>query len=139
MLFFLEKNLCIMLIKKKHLRSQTYKEFITYRKQIPDVCRACIQIFKKQSFMLKFIKGNFILNLKTFQLKDQMSEHIKISIKIQMGLFFWKNKNTPQSMMFKFQEKTKNKQKTKVSKSKMNQLYSALENETYLLLSERTK
>lgn len=48
-----------------------------------------------------------------------------------MGLFFWKNKNTPYSMMFKFQEKTKNKQKIKVSKSKMNQLYSALENETY--------
>jgi len=34
-----------------------------------------------------------------------------------MGLFFWKNKNTPYSMMFKFQEKTKNKQKIKVSKS----------------------
>lgn len=46
-----------------------------------------------------------------------------------MGLFFQKNKNTPYIMMLKFQ-KTKNK-KTKVSKSKMNQLYSALENEIY--------
>lgn len=53
-----------------------------------------------------------------------------------MGLFFQKNKNTPYSMMLKFQ-KTKNKttakkkKKINVSKSKMNQLYSALENETY--------
>lgn len=47
-----------------------------------------------------------------------------------MGLFFQKNKNTPYSMMLKFQ-KTKNKTKINVSKSKMNQLYSALENETY--------
>lgn len=28
-----------------------------------------------------------------------------------MGFFFQKNKNTPYSMMLKFQEKTKNKQK----------------------------
>lgn len=48
-----------------------------------------------------------------------------------MGLFFQKNKNTPYSMMLKFQ-KTKNKQKKiNVNKSKMNQQYSALENETY--------
>lgn len=33
-----------------------------------------------------------------------------------MGLFVWKNKNTPYSMMLKFQ-KTKNKQKNQVSKS----------------------
>lgn len=49
-----------------------------------------------------------------------------------MGLFFQKNKNTPYSMMLKFQKtKNKTKQKINVSKSKMNQLYSALENETY--------
>lgn len=56
-----------------------------------------------------------------------------------MGLFFQKNKNTPYSMMLKFQKTKNNKKKINVSKSKMNQLYSALENETSFYQKEPSK